>query len=137
MRHGKVRACSRQQPTDAADKTLIRFFAEVLCRRVISIKGRCSRVDGNARSIRSSCWSFVAVLPPGKTFDKVHSETRLVEMDSYQRRGDTPQKMNTKKPFDNSHEIYLAAFSKKTTEESFDCRIFREIDKVVNVQPKG
>ncbi len=73
----------------------------------------------------------------GKTLDKVRGKTRLVEMDSYQRRGDTPQKNNTKKPFNNSHEIDLATFSKKTTEEGFDRGIFQKIDKVVEVHPKG
>jgi hypothetical protein len=73
----------------------------------------------------------------GKTFDKVHGKTRLVEMDSYQRRVDTPQKMSTKKPLDNSHEIDPATFSKKTTEEGFEHWIFQEIDEVVDVHPKG
>jgi hypothetical protein len=45
--------------------------------------------------------------------------------------------MNTKKPLDNSHEINLATFSKNTTEEGFDRVIFQEIDKAVNIHPKG
>jgi hypothetical protein len=134
--HGKVGTCGWRQPTDAADETLISFFTMKLCRWVISIKGRCNGVDGNARSIRSSCWSFVAG-PTGKTSDKVHGKTRLVEMDSYQRRGEATQKTNTKKTFDNSHEIDLATFSKKMTEEGFDRGIFQEIDKVVDVHPEG
>jgi hypothetical protein len=52
----------------------------------------------------------------GKSFDKVCGKIRLVKMDRYQRRDDAPPKMNTKKPFDNSHEIDLAQFSKKMTE---------------------
>jgi hypothetical protein len=71
----------------------------------------------------------------GKTFDKVRGKTRLVEMHSYQRRGDT--KMNTKTPFDNTHIINLATVTKKTIEERFDRKIFQEIDKVVNLHPKG
>ncbi len=58
-------------------------------------------------------------------------------MDSYQRRGEATQKTNTKKTFDNSHEIDLATFSKKMTEEGFDRGIFQEIDKVVDVHPEG
>ncbi len=73
----------------------------------------------------------------GKTFNKVHGKTRLVEMESYQRTCDVPQKKNTKKPFDDSHEIDLATFSKKTAEEGFDRGIFQEIDKIINVQPEG
>jgi hypothetical protein len=72
-----------------------------------------------------------------KMFDEVCGKIRLVEMDSYKRRGDAQKKMNTKKPFNNSHEINLATFSKKTTEEGFNRRIFQEIDKVVNVNPEG
>ncbi len=71
--------------------------------------------------------------PVGKSFDEVCGKTRLVKIDSYPRRGNAPQKMNPKKSFNNSHEINLATFSKKTTEKGFDRGIFQEIDKVVDV----
>ncbi len=47
------------------------------------------------------------------------------------------KKMNTQEPFNNTHKVYLAMFHKKTTEESFNLRIFGEVDKVVNVETKG
>ncbi len=45
--------------------------------------------------------------------------------------------MNTKEPFSNTHKVHLAMLGKKMTEESFNGRIFREIDKVVDVETKG
>ncbi len=72
-----------------------------------------------------------------KALNKICGKTRLVEMDSNGRRSDTPQKMNTEEPFKNTHKVHLAMFRKKTTEESFNLRIFGEVDKVVNVETKG
>ncbi len=45
--------------------------------------------------------------------------------------------MNTKEPFNNTHKVHFAMLGKKTTEESFNLRIFGEIDKVGAVETKG
>jgi hypothetical protein len=45
--------------------------------------------------------------------------------------------MNTKEPFNNIHKVQLAMLGKKTTEESFNCRVFGEIDKVVDIETEG
>jgi hypothetical protein len=45
--------------------------------------------------------------------------------------------MNAKEPFNNNHKVYLATLGKMTTEESFNYRIFGEIDKVVNIETEG
>ncbi len=61
----------------------------------------------------------------------------MVEMDINQGRGDTPQKMNAKEPFNDAHEAYFAMFSKKMAEESLNCGILQEIDKVINIHTEG
>jgi hypothetical protein len=45
--------------------------------------------------------------------------------------------MNTKESFNNTHKVHLAMLGKNTIEESFNHRIFREIDKVINVETEG
>jgi hypothetical protein len=45
--------------------------------------------------------------------------------------------MNTEEPFNNTHKVQLAMLGKKTTEESFNCRVFGEIDKVVDIETEG
>jgi hypothetical protein len=45
--------------------------------------------------------------------------------------------MNTEEPFNNTHKVHLAMFHKKMTEESFNLRIFGEVNKVVDVETKG
>jgi hypothetical protein len=45
--------------------------------------------------------------------------------------------MNTEEPFNKTHKVHLAMFRKKTTEESFNLRIFGEVDKVVDVETEG
>ncbi len=44
--------------------------------------------------------------------------------------------MDTQKPFNDTHEIDLTAFTEETTEESLNVRVFREINKVINIKPK-
>ncbi len=75
-----VRACRRQQPTDAADETLISILLPDLHRRVISIGRWRNGINWNSQSIRCGRWSLNAGLA-GKALDKVHGKTRLVEMD--------------------------------------------------------
>jgi hypothetical protein len=47
-----------------------------------------------------------------------------------------PREMVTQKPFNNTHEIDLTAFTEVMTEESLNVWVFREINKVVNIKPK-
>jgi hypothetical protein len=44
--------------------------------------------------------------------------------------------MNPKKPLHNTHKINFATFTKKTAKEGLNCRVFGEIDEVINVQSK-
>jgi hypothetical protein len=50
--------------------------------------------------------------------------------------GNLPREIDTQKPFTNTHEIDITAFTEETTEESLNDWVFREINKVVNIQPK-
>jgi hypothetical protein len=45
--------------------------------------------------------------------------------------------MNTQEPFNHSHEIHFASFTQKTTEESLNSRVFREVNKVIDIEAKG
>jgi hypothetical protein len=46
--------------------------------------------------------------------------------------------MNTEEQLNNTHKVHLAMLGKKTTQESFNRRIFGEIlDKVVDIETKG
>jgi hypothetical protein len=45
--------------------------------------------------------------------------------------------MIAKEPFNNTHKVHLATLGGKTKEESFNRRIFRELDKVIDVETKG
>jgi hypothetical protein len=72
----------------------------------------------------------------GETFNKASSKARLVEMHGHWSRGNAPREVYAKEPIYNAHNINLAAFSKKPTEKSFDCRIFGKINKVVSTETK-
>ena len=61
----------------------------------------------------------------------------MVKMDGNGRRCDTPGEVDPKKPFYNPHEIHFASFTQKTTEESFNSRVFREVNKVMDIESKG
>jgi hypothetical protein len=47
-----------------------------------------------------------------------------------------PREMDTQKPFNDTHEIDLTAFTEKMTEDSLNVQVFREINKVINIKPK-
>ena len=44
-----------------------------------------------------------------------------------------PREMDTQKPFNDTHEIDLTAFTEETTEESLNVQVFRKINEVVNI----
>jgi hypothetical protein len=44
--------------------------------------------------------------------------------------------VNPEKPLNNTHKINFAMFTKKTVKECLNCRVFGEVDKVINVKSK-
>ncbi len=72
-----------------------------------------------------------------ETLDEIGGKARLIEMDRNGGRSDPPREVNAKKPFDDSHEINLAALGQQTAEQSFNGGIFREIYEVVSVETEG
>jgi hypothetical protein len=45
--------------------------------------------------------------------------------------------MNPKEPLQDAHKINFATFTKKVAKYFFNCGIFGEVDKVVDVQSKS
>jgi hypothetical protein len=72
-----------------------------------------------------------------EALDRIGGKTRLLEVNCNQRGSNTPREMNSKEPFGNAHKVNFATFSQKTTEKLFNCRVFGEIDEIVNVETKG
>jgi hypothetical protein len=72
-----------------------------------------------------------------EAFDKIGGEARLIKIDRNGGRSDWPRKMNAKEPLNNTHEIDFATLRQQTTKQSFDGRIFRKVDEVVNVETEG
>jgi hypothetical protein len=68
-----------------------------------------------------------------ETFNKVDHKARLIEMNGDRIRSNPSREMDTQKPFNNTHEINLTAFTEEVTEESLNVWVFREINKVVNI----
>jgi hypothetical protein len=58
MNCDEVGASRVSKPTDAADETLIRFFATLESRRGVVLRRISNGIDGNAGSIRSCRWSL-------------------------------------------------------------------------------
>jgi hypothetical protein len=72
----------------------------------------------------------------GETFNKVSSKARLVEMHGHGSQGNASREVDSKELVYNAHKVYLAALSKKPTDESLDCRIFGKINKAVDIETK-
>ena len=72
-----------------------------------------------------------------EALDKICSETRLIEINQDGVGRDAPCKVNSQKPFHHAHEIHLALLSQETTEYSFDSRVFREVQEVIDIEAKG
>ena len=75
--------------------------------------------------------------PSKKPVNKIRSKPRLIEVDCYQQRSNTPRDVDAQEPVENTHEVNFAPLSKELTKEIFNCRIFWEINKVVNVETQG
>jgi hypothetical protein len=133
---GKIGTCRAGEPTDAADKTLVSGCPAKLGRRIIVISRGSNGVNRHARTVRCSRESHIAGVLE-EALDKIGGKARLIEMDRNGHRSNPPQKMNAKKPFDDSHEINFAALGQQTTEQSFNGGIFGEIYEVVNVETTG
>jgi hypothetical protein len=86
--------------------------------------------------IWGSCRSLGSRLK-SKTFDEISGKAGLVKMDVDGGRHDLPAEVNSKKTFDNPHEINLAPLREETAEECLNLGILGEVNKVVHIQPKG
>jgi hypothetical protein len=75
-----VRACSRRQPTDTANETLISILRLDLRKRVISIDRQRDGINRNSGSIRGGHRSCIEGLAD-EALDKICGKTRLVKMD--------------------------------------------------------
>jgi hypothetical protein len=107
-----------------------------LSRRIVLIGGGGDGVNGYTRTVRCGSGSNI----PGilkETFDQIGSKTGLIEMNRNGGGCDTPCEVNTQEPFNHSHEIDFASFTQKTTEESLNSRVFREVNKVIDIETKG
>ncbi len=129
---GKIGTCRTGDPTDAADKTLVSGCPVKLGRRIIVIRRGSNGVTRHARTVRCSRGSHIAGVLE-EALDEIGGKARLIEMDRNGGRSDPPREMNAKKPFDDSHEINLAALGQQTTQQSFNRGIFGEVYEVVNV----
>ena len=72
-----------------------------------------------------------------KLVNKIRSKARLIEVDCYWQRSNTPRDVDAQEPVGNTHEVNFAPLSKELTKEIFDCRILWEINKVVDIHSKG
>jgi hypothetical protein len=57
-------------------------------------------------------------------------------MNRYSILRDPPREMDTMKPFNDSHEVDLTAFTEELAEKSFHLRVLREVNTVVNIEPQ-
>ena len=76
-------------------------------------------------------------MPKSKTFDEISCKAGLVKMDVNGGRHDPPAEVNSKKSFNNPHEINLAPLREEPAEECLNLGILGEVNKVVHIQPKG
>jgi hypothetical protein len=136
MNCDEVRASQVSKPTDAANETLICFFATLESRRGVVLRRFSNGINGNAGMIRS-CRKSLCSVAMRETVNKVRSKARLIEVDCYQQRSNTPREVDAQEPVDNTHEVNLALLIEKPTKEIFNCWILGEINKVVNVETQG
>ncbi len=104
-------------------------------RRIICFWRLGNQVDGYPRPVGSCHGRLISVLER-ETFNEVSSKAGLVEMHGYWSQGNASREADSKEPVYNAHKVDLAALSKMTTEESFDCWNFGKINKIVNIETK-
>jgi hypothetical protein len=132
----EIRVSGVGKPTNTPNQTLISLFLSFQSKRIIGLCRFSNRVDGYPRAIIGSHSEGLISVLEGGTFDKVCSKTGLVEMDGDQQWSDPPWEVNSKKPVNNPHIIYLAPLTKKMTEKGLHHRIFQKVDEIVNIETK-
>jgi len=135
MKCHEIRTSQASEPTVTPNETLVCCRLTQLSRRVIVIRSGGNGIDRDIRAVGCCHRSDVAGVLK-EAFDKIGSKTRLVEMNRDQRRSDAPCEVNPKEPFNNIHKIHLTVLGQETTEERFDGRIFRKINKVIDIEAK-
>ncbi len=69
-------------------------------------------------------------------FDKMGCKTSLAEVYLDEVGCDHPLEVCTHEPFDGTHEINCGVFFKEAFKFDFNCRVFQEVNKIIDVNTK-
>ncbi len=101
MNCDEVGASRVSKPTNAANETLIHFFAMPESRRVVNLRRFSNGIDGNLGMIQS-CRRSVSLVAKQETVDKIRIKASLIEVDCYWQRSNTPREVGAQEPVDNT-----------------------------------